>query len=57
MQGTVETFICVECEQQLNADKLAFDTDSEHRLGVCIDCEPAVTVAQALPVFAAREVA
>jgi hypothetical protein len=57
MPSTAETFICVECERKLDADKLAFDTDSEHRLGVCADCEPDVTVAQVLPAWVGREVA
>ena len=57
MQVTAETFVCVECEQQLGADKLAFDTDPEHRMGVCTDCESTVTVAQMLPAWAGREVA
>lgn len=57
MQVTAETFVCVECDRQLNADQLAFDTDPEHCLGVCINCEPAMTVARALPGWASREVA
>jgi hypothetical protein len=57
MQGTAETFVCVECDRLLDADKLAFDTDPEHCLGICTDCEPAVTVARMLPAWAGREVA
>ena len=57
MQGPAETFVCVECDRKLDADKLAFDTDPEHYLGVCTDCEPMVTVAQVLPAWAGREVA
>ncbi len=57
MQGTAEKFVCVECDRQLDADKIAFDTNPQHYLGVCTDCEPAVTVAQVLPVWAGREVA
>jgi len=55
MQGTAETFICVHCDRTLDAGKLAFDTDPEHRLGVCTDCEPTVTVAHAMPGWAGRE--
>ena len=57
MQATAETFVCVECGETLDADKLAFDTDPEHYLGVCTACEPAVTAAEVMPVWAGREVA
>ena len=57
MQGTADTFICVECDRQRGADTLAFDTDPEHRLGVCTDCEPSVAAAQVMPAWMGREVA
>ena len=57
MQATAETFVCVECDRLLDAAKLAFDTDPEHRLGVCTHCESTVMVAQTLPAWAGREVA
>jgi len=57
MQFTGETFVCVECEQVLAADKLAFDTDPEHRLGVCTECDEALQAAEALPAWLSREVA
>jgi hypothetical protein len=52
-----ETFVCVECDRQLDADKLAFDTDPEHRLGVCTGCDETIQAAEALPVWMSREVA
>jgi NAD-dependent SIR2 family protein deacetylase len=57
MQGTAETFVCVECEQVLPADKLAFDTDPDHYLGVCTACDEALQAAEALPAWMSREVA
>ena len=57
MQGTAETFVCVECEQALPADQLAFDTDPEHRMGVCTDCDEALQEADALPAWMSRHVA
>ena len=57
MQGTAETFVCVSCEQVLAADKLAFDTDPEHRLGVCLGCDEALQGAESLPAWMGREVA
>jgi hypothetical protein len=57
MQGTAETFVCVVCEQVLPADKLAFDTDPEHCLGVCTACDEALQAAEALPAWMGREVA
>jgi hypothetical protein len=57
MQGTTETFVCVECEQVLPADKLAFDTDPEHRLGVCTGCDDALQTAETLRAWMSREVA
>jgi hypothetical protein len=57
MQGTAETFVCVECDRALPADKLAFDTDPEHRLGVCTTCDEAIQTAEALPAWMSREVA
>jgi NAD-dependent SIR2 family protein deacetylase len=57
LQGTAETFVCVECERRLTAEQLAYDTDSEQRLGVCTGCEPALTEAQARPAWIGREVA
>ena len=52
-----ETFVCVECSKQLDGDKLAFDTDPEHRLGVCTVCDEAIQAADALPAWMGREVA
>jgi len=52
-----ETFVCVECERALPADKLAFDTDPEHSLGVCATCDEELQAAEALPAWTAREVA
>ena len=57
MQGTAETFVCVEWDRQLDADKLAFDTDTEHRLGVCTGCDEALQAADELPAWMSREVA
>jgi hypothetical protein len=57
MQSTAESFVCVECEQSLPADRLAFDTDPEHYLGVCTECDEAHQAAEALPAWAGREVA
>ncbi len=57
MQGIAETFVCVACEQVLPADKLAFDTDPEHCLGVCTACDEALQAAEALPAWLGREVA
>ena len=57
MQGTAETFVCVECEGRLDASKLAFDTDPEHYLGVCTECDAALQEAEALPAWMGREVA
>jgi NAD-dependent SIR2 family protein deacetylase len=57
MQGTAETFLCVQCGETLPADKLAFDTDPEHRLGVCTGCDEAIQAAEALPAWMSREVA
>jgi hypothetical protein len=57
MQGTAETFVCVECDRRLPAEQLAFDTDPEHRLGVCTGCEPALTESLARPAWTGREVA
>jgi hypothetical protein len=57
MQGTAETFLCVECEQVLPAGKLALDTDPEHRLGVCTACDETLQAAEALPAWLGREVA
>jgi hypothetical protein len=54
MEGGVmtETFVCVACDRQLDAEELAFDTDPEHRLGVCIGCDQALQEAEALPGWA-----
>ena len=57
MQGTAETFVCVECERQLDASKLAFDTDPEHYLGVCTECDEVLQETQGLPDWMGREVA
>ena len=57
MQPTAETFVCVECSQRLDADKLAFDTDPEHYLGVCLACDQELREAEALPPWMGREVA
>ena len=57
MQGTAETFVCVECEQALPAGKLAFDTDPEQCLGVCVKCDARLQEAEALPIWMGREVA
>jgi hypothetical protein len=59
MEGGVmtETFVCVECDRQLDADKLVFDTDPEHRLGVCTGCDEATQAAETLPAWMSREVA
>ena len=57
MQGTAETFVCVECDRRLPAEQLAFDTDPEHRLGACTGCEPALTESLARPAWTGREVA
>jgi hypothetical protein len=57
MQLTAETFVCVECEEQFDASKLAFDTDPEHYLGVCLACDEALQEAETLPAWMSREVA
>jgi hypothetical protein len=57
MQLSAETFVCVACEQALPADKLAFDTDPEHYLGVCTGCDEALQEADSLPAWMGREVA
>jgi hypothetical protein len=59
MQASAETFICVQCDRRLDADMLAFDTDTdpEHYLGVCTKCAEALQAAEALPAWAGREVA
>jgi hypothetical protein len=57
MQGTAETFVCVVCDQELPADKLAFDTDPEHYLGVCTACEPRLAEVEAISPWRGREVA
>lgn len=48
MHVTAYTFICVECEEQLPAEKLAYDADPEHSLGVCVGCDEAIQAAGAL---------
>ena len=59
--GVVEAqsdgFVCVICDRSLGADRLAFDTDPEHYLGVCVDCEPEVIEAREQPTWVGREVA
>jgi hypothetical protein len=57
MQVTAETFLCVACERVLPADELAFDTDPEHYLGVCTECDKARQEAEAMPAWIGREVA
>ncbi len=57
MQVTEETFFCVECDRVLPAEKLAFDTDPEHYLGVCTACDETLQEAEALPAWMSREVA
>ena len=57
MQVNADTFVCVLCEAALPADKLAFDTDPEHRLGVCLACDEALQEAESLPAWMSREVA
>ena len=58
MQGTAESFICVACDKLLPADRIALDTDPEHFLGVCVECEPEVSEARERPAPEfAREVA
>jgi hypothetical protein len=55
---TVESFVCVQCDRFLPADRLAFDTDPEHHLGVCTECESEVIEAQERPAcWIGREVA
>jgi hypothetical protein len=36
---TVESFVCVECQRSLPADKLAFETDATRGEGVCLTCD------------------
>ena len=57
MQVTSETFVCVVCDATLPAEKLAFDTDPEHYLGVCTACDDALQQAEALPAWMSRDVA
>ena len=57
MQVTAETFVCVECDEAPPADKLAFDTDPEHGLGVCLACDEVLQQAEELPAWLSREVA
>ena len=57
VSGTTDSFVCVECDRTLPADRLAFDTDPEHYLGVCTECESTVIKAQQPPAWAGREVA
>ena len=37
--ATVESFVCVECQRSLPADKLAFETDAKRGEGVCLTCD------------------
>jgi hypothetical protein len=57
MQGTAETFFCVVCDRRLSGEELAFDTDPEHYLGVCLGCEPDRQEAEERPALIGREVA
>jgi hypothetical protein len=35
----VESFVCVECNRSLSADKLVFETDARRGEGVCLICD------------------
>jgi hypothetical protein len=37
--ATVESFVCIECQRSLPADKLAFETDAKRGEGVCLTCD------------------
>jgi hypothetical protein len=45
----VESFVCVECQRSLPADKLAFETDAKRGEGVCLTCDTEFTEAQERP--------
>jgi hypothetical protein len=47
--ATVESFVCVSCDRLLPAERIAFDTDPEHYLGVCCECEAEFVEAQERP--------
>ena len=51
-------FVCVICDRRLPTARLAFDTDTEHYLGICVECEPEVAEANDMPpAWVGREVA
>ena len=37
--ASAESFVCVECQRSLPADKLAFETDAKRGEGVCLICD------------------
>ena len=57
MQGIAYTFFCVECEQRLPAAELAYDTDPDVLMGVCVGCDREIQAAADAPDWMRREVA
>jgi hypothetical protein len=56
--ATVESFVCVECQRSLPADKLAFETDAKRGEGVCLTCDAEFAGAMDMPArWVGREVA
>ncbi len=43
--AAVESFVCVECQRSLPADKLAFETDAKRGEGVCLTCDAGYAMA------------
>lgn len=57
MQGIAYTFFCVECEQRLPAAELAYDTDPDVLMGVCVGCDREIQATTDAPDWMRREVA
>jgi len=56
--AAVESFVCVECQRSLPADKLAFETDAKRGEGVCLTCDAEFAEAMDMPArWIGREVA
>jgi hypothetical protein len=47
--ASVESFVCVECQRSLPADRLAFETDARRGEGVCLTCDAEFAEAQDRP--------
>jgi DNA-directed RNA polymerase subunit RPC12/RpoP len=52
-----DLYVCVECERSIPWAELAYDSDPEHRLGVCDDCARKLEEEKARPAWTGREVA